>query len=223
MQLLSTANTKTLKGEAFGYKTYVLHLAPANLSGFEVCAKASLGCKAACLNTAGMGAYSTTQAARIKRTKLFFQDRELFLIFLIKNINTAIRSAKKAGLIPLIRLNATSDIPWEKIRVFEYRNIFEMFPEVQFYDYTKIVGRTVPSNYHLTFSKSESNAKDVEKAISAGLNVAVVFKHVPETYMGLPVINGDKTDVRINDGTGVIVGLTAKGRAKKDTSGFVVV
>ena len=117
MALLSTANTKILKGEKYGYKTYILHLAPSLISGFQTCPKASAGCAAACLNRAGMGAYSTVQQARINRTKLFFQDRPNFMAQLAKEIKSAKKSAAKAGLKLLVRLNGTSDIAWEKIRV----------------------------------------------------------------------------------------------------------
>ena len=222
MALLSTANTKILKGEKYGYKTYILHLAPSLISGYQTCPKASAGCAAACLNKAGMGVYSTVQQARINRTKLFFQDRPNFMAQLAKEIKSAKKSAAKAGLKLLVRLNGTSDIAWEKIRVGDYRNLFEMFPDVQFYDYTKIVGRTVPENYHLTFSKSESNDADVSVAIRNGLNVAVVFDKLPETYLGRPVVSGDDSDIRVNDPRGVVVGLKAKGPARKDLSGFVV-
>ena len=222
MALLSTANTKILKGEKYGYKTYILHLAPSLISGYQTCPKASAGCAAACLNKAGMGAYSTVQQARINRTKLFFQDRPNFMAQLAKEIKSAKKSAAKAGLKLLVRLNGTSDIAWEKIRVGDYRNLFEMYPDVQFYDYTKIVGRTVPENYHLTFSKSESNDADVSVAIRSGLNVAVVFDKLPETYLGRPVVSGDDSDIRVNDPRGVVVGLKAKGPARKDLSGFVV-
>ena len=222
MALLSTANTKILKGEKYGYKTYILHLAPSLISGYQTCPKASAGCAAACLNRAGMGAYSTVQQARINKTKLFFQDRPNFMAQLAKEIKSAKKSAAKAGLKLLVRLNGTSDIAWEKIRVGDYRNLFEMFPDVQFYDYTKIVGRTVPENYHLTFSKSESNDADVSVAIRSGLNVAVVFDKLPETYLGRPVVSGDDSDIRVNDPRGVVVGLKAKGPARKDLSGFVV-
>jgi hypothetical protein len=222
MALLSTANTKTMKGEKYGYKTYILHLAPSLISGFQTCPKASAGCAAACLNKAGMGAYSTTQQARINRTKLFFQDRPNFMAQLAKEIKSAKKSAIKNGLKLLVRLNGTSDIAWEKIRVGDFRNLFEMFPDVQFYDYTAIAGRTVPQNYHLTFSRKESNDRDVSAAIRNGLNVAVVFDKLPETYLGLPVVSGDDTDIRINDPRGVVVGLKAKGPARKDKSGFVV-
>ena len=222
MALLSTANTKILKGEKYGYKTYILHLAPSLISGYQTCPKASAGCAAACLNKAGMGVYSTVQQARINRTKLFFQDRPNFMAQLAKEIKSAKKSAAKAGLKLLVRLNGTSDIAWEKIRVGDYRNLFEMYPDVQFYDYTKIVGRTVPENYHLTFSKSESNDADVSVAIRSGLNVAVVFDKLPETYLGRPVVSGDDSDIRVNDPRGVVVGLKAKGPARKDLSGFVV-
>ena len=222
MALLSTANTKTLKGEKYGYKTYILHLAPSLISGFQTCPKASAGCAAACLNKAGMGAFSNVQLARINRTKMFFQERDVFMTQLANEIRRAVKKAKKEGLQLLVRPNGTSDIPWEKIRVEGARNIFELFPEVQFYDYTAIPNRTVPENYHLTFSRKESNSADVATAMRNGLNVAVVFDKLPATYLGRPVVSGDDTDIRVNDPKGVVVGLKAKGPAKSDLSGFVV-
>lgn len=222
MALLSTANTKTLKGEKYGYKTYILHLAPSLISGFQTCPKASAGCAAACLNKAGMGAFSNVQQARINRTKMFFQERDVFMTQLANEIRRAVKKAKKEGLQLLVRPNGTSDIPWEKIRVEGARNIFELFPEVQFYDYTAIPNRTVPENYHLTFSRKESNSADVATALRNGLNVAVVFDKLPATYLGRPVVSGDDTDIRVNDPKGVVVGLKAKGPAKRDLSGFVV-
>ena len=222
MTLLSTANTKTMKGEKYGYKTYIMHLAPSLISGFQTCPKASAGCAAACLNKAGMGVFSNVQTARINRTKMFFQDRVTFMNQLVKEIKSAKKKADKEGLKLLVRPNGTSDIAWEKIRVGDYRNIFEMFPEVQFYDYSAVANRKVPENYHLTFSRKESNDADVRSAIRNGLNVAVVFDKLPETYMGLPVVSGDDTDIRVNDPKNVIIGLKAKGPAKKDISGFVV-
>ena len=222
MALLSTANTKTLKGEKYGYKTYIMHLAPSLISGFQTCPKASAGCAAACLNKAGMGAFSNVQLARINRTKMFFQERDVFMTQLANEIRRAVKKAKKEGLQLLVRPNGTSDIPWEKIRVEGARNIFELFPEVQFYDYTAIPNRTVPENYHLTFSRKESNSADVATALRNGLNVAVVFDKLPATYLGRPVVSGDDTDIRVNDPKGVVVSLKAKGPAKKDLSGFVV-
>ncbi len=231
-KLLSTGNPKTLKGTKQGYMTYILHLAPSNVSGHNVCPKATAGCIAACLNTAGRGGMFKTgeitnviQQARIRKTLMFINDRENFLKVLVDDITKSIKQASKLGLIPVFRLNGTSDISWEKYKI-DGKTIFEMFPEVQFYDYTKVLNRKVAniSNYHLTFSKADGNDADVEKAIAEGLNVAVVFatKELPASYIDMPVFNGDESDLRFLDPKNNIVGLYAKGRAKKDTSGFVV-
>lgn len=231
MSLLTVGNPKLLKGQKKGYLSSVLHLAPADLSGKNTCPKATAGCKAACLNTAGRGGIfkkgettNVIQQARIRKTKYFFENRRDFLNELTVEILKTIKSAEKKNLIPVFRLNGTSDIAWEKYEVANGKNIFQMFPEVQFYDYTKIVGRKVSHipNYHLTFSKADGNDMDVRLAASNGMNVAAVFHKLPETYIGRPVINGDETDLRFLDPKGVIVGLKAKGKAKKDTSGFVV-
>jgi len=225
MKLLSTGNPKLLKGEKKGYMSFVLHLAPANLSGKETCPKRTAGCTAACLNTAGRGGMfkkgettNVIQQARIRKTKMFFENREEFMSQLEADIRLGIKQAEKKGMIPCFRLNGTSDLAWEKY------GIIEKFPEVQFYDYTKINNRKVShlKNYHLTFSKADGNDMDARLAASNGMNVAVVFHNVPETYIGRPVINGDETDLRFLDPKGVVVGLKAKGKAKKDTSGFVV-
>jgi len=231
MELLSTGNPKLLKGQKKGYMSFVLHLAPANLSGKNTCPKATAGCKASCLNTAGRGGIfkkgestNVIQQARIRKTNFFFENRRDFLNQLTVDILRAIKKAEKANMIPVFRLNGTSDISWEKYEVAVGKNIFQMFPEVQFYDYTKINNRKVShiKNYHLTFSKADGNDIDVRLAVSNGLNVAAVFRDVPETYLGRPVINGDDTDLRFLDPKGVIVGLKAKGKAKKDTTGFVI-
>lgn len=232
MKLLSTGNPKLMKGEKKGYLSFVLHLAPATLSGKEVCPKRTAGCTAACLNTAGRGGMYKTgettnaiQQARIRKTALFWFNREEFLNQLVKDIKLGIKQAEKKGMIPSFRLNGTSDLSWEKYEVADGKNIFEMFPEVQFYDYTKVLGRKVGDikNYHLTFSNADGNINDVLAAKQAGLNIAVVFKkELPEKHLGLKVINGDDTDLRFLDEKNVIVGLVAKGKAKKDTTGFVV-
>jgi hypothetical protein len=235
MKLLSTGNPKVLKGTKQGYNTYILHLAPAELSGYgNTCPKATAGCKAACLNTAGRGGMfkkgettNVIQKARIRKTILFFTDRRQFMIDLFDDIRKAIKQSEKLGLTPVFRLNGTSDLAWEKYTLNE-QTVFEAFPNVQFYDYTKILGRKVNHipNYHLTFSAADGNDEDVTKAIEQGYNVATVFGlkkslPMPATYNGLPVFNGDESDLRFLDPKGVIVGLYAKGRAKKDTSGFV--
>lgn len=235
MKLLSTGNPKVLKGMSQGYNTYILHLAPANVSGYETCPKRTAGCTAACLNTAGRGGMfkrgettNVIQEARKRKTRLFFENRAEFMRLLVADIELAIKQSKRLGLIPVFRLNGTSDLAWEKYEVPGARNIFELFPTVTFYDYTKILGRKVQNipNYHLTFSAADGNDADVAKAIRQGYNVAIVFGinknlPMPETYMGLPVFNGDESDLRFLDPMGVVVGLYAKGKAKKDTSGFV--
>jgi hypothetical protein len=239
MKLLSTGNPKVLKGLKEGFNTYILHLAPASLSGFNTCPKATEGCKAACLNTAGRGGMfkkgattNTIQEARIRKTAFFFEERAGFMEWLVADIKLAIKQSAKKGLIPVFRLNGTSDLSWEKYEIIRdgklYRNIFAAFPDVQFYDYTKVLGRKTSNikNYHLTFSAADGNDNDVAKAINQGYNIATVFGikktlPMPEEYMGLPVFNGDESDLRFLDPKGVVVGLYAKGKAKKDESGFV--
>jgi hypothetical protein len=235
MKLLSTGNPKILKGIKQGYNTYILHLAPADLSGYNTCPKATAGCKAACLNTAGRGGMfkkgestNMIQEARIRKTKMFYEQRQDFMLALKKDIELAIKQSKKLGLIPVIRLNGTSDLSWEKYDMIPGQNVFECFPDIQFYDYTKILGRKVKgiTNYSLTFSAADGNDNDVVKAIQQDYNIATVFGikktlPMPETYMGRPVFNGDESDLRFLDPKGVVVGLYAKGKAKKDTSGFV--
>lgn len=223
MKLLTLGNTKTVKGEKLGYQTYIMHLAPSTLSGYNTCPMASAGCAASCLNTAGRGQFTATQTARIRKTIWFFENRESFMAQLVKDVEAAIRKATREGFIPTFRLNGTSDIRWENIPVGGYANIMEMFPTVQFYDYTKLPNRrNIPANYHLTFSRSEENGVQVEQALNAGMNVAVVFDEIPETFYGRPVIDGTDTDLRFLDPQGVVVGLIAKGKAKKSTAGFVV-
>jgi hypothetical protein len=239
MKLLSTGNPKTLKGMSQGFNTYILHLAPAKLSGYNTCPKATAGCEAACLNTAGRGGMfkkgettNVIQQARIRKTKMFFENREEFMTLLVKDIELAIKQSAKLGLIPVFRLNGTSDIAWEKYPVVrngvEFKNIFNAFNEVTFYDYSKILGRKIQhiNNYSLTFSAADGNDTDVIRAMKEGLNVAVVFGikktlPMPETYNGVSVFNGDESDLRFLDPKNVVVGLYAKGKAKKDTTGFV--
>ena len=239
-KLLTLANPKLVKGIEKGYNTYILHLAPYTLSGKNVCPKATAGCIAGCLNTAGRGgmfkAGETTnvvQTARLNRTNLFWNNRTAFMAQLVTEIEKAIKQSQRKGLIPVFRLNGTSDLSWEKYPAVrngvEYANVFAAFPDVQFYDYTKVLNRKVSGikNYHLTFSKAENNDADVNKAIDNGMNVAVVFnvkrdEKKPASYKGLPVYDGDKTDLRFLDPKGYIIGLFAKGKAALDTSGFVV-
>ena len=223
MKLLSTTNYKTSKGEKLGILTGILYLAPAKISGYEVCPMRSAGCTAACLYTAGMGAFSNVQQARIKKTKMFFEQREEFFKLLHKDIKSLIAKAKKENLVPAIRLNGTSDINWVRFK------IFEQYPEVQFYDYTKMLNHLTKdvANYHITFSKNESNDLDCKIALERGYNVAVVFNtkkglSLPPFWNDYPVYDGDDTDVRFYDPDNHVIGLRAKGMAKKDNSGFVI-
>lgn len=230
--ILTYGNTKTAKGEASGYLTGILHLAPGDISGTQVCPMASAGCLAACLNTAGRGRFDKIQQARIAKTRWLFDSPSSFMQALVWSIAATVRKANREGLTPTIRLNGTSDLPWEKFKCerdgVQYRNVMEAFPDVQFYDYTKIAKRAIkwaqggmPANYHLTFSASESNDTAVSQVAAAGGNVAVVFDGMPDQYAGAPVVDGDASDLRFLDPTGVVVGLKAKGDAKRDTSGFV--
>ena len=225
-KLLSTANPKIQKGTERGYLSFILHLAPADLSGKETCPKRTAGCTAACLNTAGRGGMfkrgETTnmiQKARIRKTQYFFNNRAEFMADLANDIKKAIRFAERKGLTPVFRLNGTSDLSWEKYDVVEGFNIFEMFPQVQFYDYTKVLGRKVAQypNYHLTFSKADGNDSDVAEALLQGMSVVAVYDKIPE---GVP--SADETDLRFLDPKGIMLGLKAKGPAKKDYSGFVI-
>ena len=227
-------NPKTAKGLVLNWSTTVLHLAPASLSGImNVCPHSTAGCRAACLNTAGRGGIfkagaqtTNIQEARIRRTVSFKEDRLGFIHQLSCEVDRHWDTAAKLGLQPCARLNGTSDIRWESVLGawwFRERSL------VKFYDYTKDLNRMesfllgrIPANYHLTFSASENtDIRTILSITSMGGNVAVVFDEIPETYLGIPVINGDEHDLRFLDQRGRIVGLKAKGRAKKDTSGFV--
>ena len=226
-KLLSTANPKIQKGTKMGYLSFILHLAPADLSGRETCPKRTAGCTAACLNTAGRGGMfkrgentNMIQKARIRKTEYFFNDRDAFMMDLYKDIQKAIKFAERQDLIPVFRLNGTSDLSWEKYTVGSTdMNLFQLFPQVQFYDYTKILGRKVSQyfNYHLTFSKADGNDADVAEALMQGMSVVAVYDKIPE---GTP--SADETDLRFLDPKGIMLGLKAKGRAKKDYSGFVI-
>lgn len=241
MKLLTTGNAKTAKGEDSGYLTAVLHLAPANAAGMgNVCEWATKGCLAACLNTAGRGGIfrkgettNAIQECRKRRTRLFFTDRDAFISKLGSEIADHVIRARKHGLAPAVRLNGTSDIPWETVAPA----IFTAFPNVQFYDYTKSKARAAsnamgrhPSNYHLTYSRHENDTDEgIALLLSCGVNVAAVFARgvqpadaARERFGPCRVIDGDKSDLRFLDPIGVVVALTAKGRGRRDTTGFVI-
>jgi len=217
-------NAKTIKGQKYGYKTAILYLAPANVSGYNVCPMASLGCKAACLNTAGMGIFSNVQKARIDKTRWYMQDRSSFMDQLKKEISKFVNKCKEEKFIPCVRLNGTSDIAWE------VTGIFEAFPGVQFYDYTKIYKRALkfikgeyPKNYHITYSLNEDNKKEAFNILKKGGNISAVFrKELPKKFKGYKVHDADQSDLRFKDSKNSIAGLKAKGKARYDQSGFVL-
>lgn len=246
------SDAKTSKGLKRGYMTGILYLAPATEASeaaqmpVNLCPFATEGCAKACLYTAGRGRMDSVQTARINKTLRYLNDREAFRRDLNFSVGALIRKAEREGKIPVVRLNGTSDLPWEKYRVpvdaetlepltntkadlsrpQKTMLLMDVWGDVQFYDYTKNPHRAakdLPTNYHLTFSLAESNREDAERALSNGLNVAAVFrsKPFPSRFMDRPVIDGDETDLRFLDPSGVIVGLSAKGEAKNDTTGFV--
>ena len=207
------------------YRILRLNLAPADLSGFNVCPMASAGCKAACLHTAGNPVFQKQKdKGRINRTRYYMQSRVEFLNQLTKEIKNFEIWCSKNNFIPVVRLNTTSDISWE------IHGIFELFPNIQFYDYTKIYKRAVkfvkgeyPKNYHLTYSLNEDNKDLAFNILKMGGNISAVFrKDLPDTYKGYKVVNGDEHDLRFLDLQNAIVGLKAKGKAKTDYSGFVL-
>lgn len=213
--LLSTNNAKTIKGEKLGYITYILYMSPykANSKRINVCSHASEGCAKSCLVGSGFGGmYTSVMQGRVNKTEYFLNNRLEFLNQIKDEIAKAIAKHKDNAIVT-IRLNGTSDLPYEKYKVFEGKNIFEVFPSVQFYDYTKNHTRfekELPSNYHLTFSRSETNHDKAMELLNKGINVAMVFDKLPSTYEGFEVINADLDDLRFLDKKGVICGLKYK-------------
>ena len=229
-------NAKTIKGDGSEYLTAILYMTPykvwvETLGRYSnSCPMAEqAGCIDACLNTAGRGAFNNVQSARQRKAQWFYNDRTSFMDQLVVDVMKFQRYCKKRGIQPCVRLNGTTDIQWENIKIGDY-NIFELFPDVQWYDYTKIANRRkakdIP-NYHLTWSYSNADpryAAMLDTAIANGMNAAVVYRteYHKTTWQGYPVVDGDKDDLRFLDPRGGhIVALYAKGKAKKDTSGFV--
>jgi hypothetical protein len=233
------ADTKTVKGEKYGYLTGIQYLTPADGSGIaNLCPFASPGCKGACLNTAGHGdprMGNTVQLARLTRTAYWQFQRSAYWTQLIKEIDSLIRRAERKGVIPVVRLNGTSDIVWERTHVvidgvMIAPNIMALYPMTQFYDYSKWPydkRDELPDNYDLTFSRSEDNHDEAMYNLNMGRNVTVVFDTkkgmaLPEAWSGYQVIDADLSDLRFLDDAPVICGLRAKGYGKKDDSGFIV-
>lgn len=219
-------NAKTAKNSL---KTFIMYLTPGTTNGVNLCPKASKGCLTACLYTAGYaGVYKSVNAARLAKTEQYLQDKPAFIRALSYEIMKQYNKAKKTGEQIAIRLNGTSDIDFVYLlQKYAGLDISTLAPVVYFYDYTKILQKAIRyqnhPNYTVTFSRSESNQAETETAIKLGINVAAVFSgELPQTYLGAPVIDGDKSDILMIYNKGAVLGLKAKGRAKKDTSGFVI-
>ena len=232
--LLTTNNAKTIKGEKLGYTTYILYMSPfrQNSQKKNICPMATPGCAAACLYTSGHGSMDNVKKGRTNKTEFFLSDRNKFLMSIYSEIAQLEVKYKIEGGKFAVRLNGTSDISWEKFKIKDNKNIFELFPKVQFYDYTKNHLRfqnKLPKNYRLVFSRSETNEPIALALLDKGINVAMVFDETPKKYKGYKVINGDENDLRFLDGKGVIIGLkykkiTGKGadNQKAFESGFAI-
>jgi len=226
-KLLSVdADIKTIKGRKIGFLTGILYLAPYDLSGVNLCPFAKVAeCHVACLNTAGRGNFNNVKSARLRKAKLFNDNRGEFFAQLIEDIHKLKAQAKKQNLQAVVRLNGTSDIEWENIKVTGDYTIFNLFSDLQFYDYTKNPNRkNLPANYDLTFSYSgvKSFIKFNRQALKNNMRVATVFKIMPAQFEGREVINGDDHDARFIEDKNIIVGLKAKGKARQDKTGFVI-
>jgi hypothetical protein len=225
-------SSKIKKGLKYDEMTYILYLAPADRSGYEVCPMRSAECTAACLNESGHNKIdiheNVINKARVKKTKLFFEERSFFMSWLIDEIRSAQRKAVAAGMRFSVRINGTSDLSPEQFYL-DGKTILEIFPDIQFYDYTKVYKRIQLlekySNYDLTYSYSGTNIVQCADALSRGVRVAMVFEELPEAFLGYPVIDGDAYDMRYVDEGSVIVGLKYKKvRTKLDlqSSTFVI-
>jgi len=226
-------NAKTIKGDGDEYLTAILYMTPYKVMVdgklFNSCSMAAMAsCIDGCLYTAGRGAFNNVQTARQRKAEWFYRDRDSFMHQLYEDITKFSHYCFRRGITPVVRLNGTTDIRWELIKLSDGLNIFEHFSDVQFYDYTKIPNRKVDhlDNYHLTWSYSAANAK-YEQHFDAAVQdmpVAVVFRtpYKGKTWRGYKVIDGDANDLRFLDPKRTIVALYAKGKAKKDKSGFVV-
>ena len=236
-RIFSTDSPKAVKADKYGYLNAIHYMAPHTLGGVgNLCPHASAGCRALCL-----GHYSgqvsmvhdlenddnSVRKSRREKAQRFMRDRANYLRDMVRSIEAEIRHAAVKGKKLCVRLNGSTDIAWEGVRL-DGRTIFELFPLVQFVDYTKNprrFDRALPANYHLTFSRSETNEADCVQLLARGVNVAVVFgAGKPDKFLGALVIDGDQHDLRhLDPRGGFVIGLTPKGRkAKMDSSGFVV-
>ena len=240
-RIFSFDSPKAIKADKYGWINGIHYMAPHDVAGAgNLCPRATDGCRALCLGLwsgqAGMVAGNSekpqgnsVRKSRVQKARRFMRDRQAYLRDMVRSIELAEVKAKRMARKLCVRLNGSTDIAWESVR-YNGRSIYEMFPAIQFVDYTKVASRfrrPLPANLHLTLSRSESNGAECLEALANGVNVAVVFAgDKPKTWYGFDVIDGDLHDLRHLDPRGfrgVVVGLSPKGRkAKKDQSGFVV-
>lgn len=221
------SNAKTAKNEI---KTFILYLAPhkQNAKGVNLCPMASKGCAAACLYTAGRGSFSNVKNARINKANYFIYNKPLFIKQLASEIIRETAKAEDKGEKVAFRLNGTSDIDFVYLlKKYAFLDIEALDSTAVFYDYTKIAGKVKKylncKNYYLTFSRAEDNESIAQSVLNFGGNVSIVFNgDFPQYWRGYKVIDGDKTDIEMIKNKNVVLGLRAKGAAKKDNSGFVI-
>jgi hypothetical protein len=241
-RIFSTDSAKAIKAGEYGFINAIHYMAPADLSGFNLCPHASVGCKALCLGwTSGQAGMvkndadmNSVRQSRVDKARRFMRERGAYLVDVVRSIELLQLQASRKGVSLCVRMNGSTDIAWEGIACerngTRYRNLFEAFPDIAFVDYTKNAARfkrALPANYHLTLSRSETNEQQCVDALGHGVNVAVVFAgDKPAQWQGFDVIDGDLHDLRQLDprgARGVVIALSPKGaKAKRDTSGFVV-
>jgi len=227
-KLLGSSTYKMEKSQKYKYLSEILHLAPSNIGGVNICPNASPECIKLCLNTSGRGQMTSVQKSRLNKKFYFLADRLKFLNHLDHEIKLSYARASRKGFKYTVRLNGTSDLPFERYKLENGLNLMDNNPHVQFIDYTKVTNRLnkknkIPKNYSLTYSQAENNLKDVKQVLKTKYNIATVFrKKLPKKWLGRKVINGDLSDLRhLEDGKKIIVGLIAKGKAIKNFNGFV--
>jgi hypothetical protein len=230
-----STSSKIAHSQTYSHQhTYAIYLAPANVSGYNVCSHSTPECRSGCLNTSGRAGMDVTSGkmiihnCRVKKTRLFYEEPEFFMAWMIAEIKYFQKRAERKGFFFSVRLNATSDIDWQNVTV-NGQTIFEIFPDILFYDYTKNINKFIdkPLNYHLTYSYTGRNELQCEAILKAGFNVACVFNirkevELPKYFDNYPVINGDLTDYRIDDAKGIIVGLKWKRIANRKAEAMLL-
>lgn len=228
MYLLSEGNSKLAKNKEIGHYSAVLHLAPNIESGYDVCPNSSPGCRHNCFWNTGNFQYKKQREKTINKTRMFFENRKVFLAQLHSDLFELEMIASRKNMAASVRLNGTSDIRWHKID----KRLFSDHPGIQFYDYTKnpdvaldFINGKLPENYHVTFSRNEINEKFIKKHIRGRMQVAVVVeKHLKASLLKIQEnsIDGDMHDARFTESNESVILLKSKGKAQTDQTGFVI-